>query len=169
MMLRKAAVSFRAPSFFLLRNSARFQSTFQESATIEQLQNDMENVKPLTDQEIQGLSQLFDQQKPFSIFPSIDEVKPEDLVGATQFGKGSYFVERTSTGNLPVYSEFKRNGKFMTEIRRIRGDPIQLRNDLQDRLPSIPKNAFRVVMQSKKILIEGDAVKDVKEILSTTF
>lgn len=127
------------------------------------------NYETLSQEEVMNSGSLLDSHQSFTVFPSIENVKPEELVGGASFGFKTYFVERSSTGNLPVYSEYKRNGKVVTEIRKIQGDPIQLRNDLQERLPHISKKAFKVIMQSKKIVIEGDAVRDVKHVLSTTF
>lgn len=106
----------------------------------------------------------------FSVFPRIQDVRLDDLLGNESFEKGTYFVSRSSTGNLPVYSDFKAGGnKIVTEIRKIHGDIIQLRNDMQKELPSIPKESWKVVMQSKKIVIKGDFVRDVKNLLGQRF
>ncbi|QLL31095.1 hypothetical protein HG536_0A09120 [Torulaspora globosa] len=106
----------------------------------------------------------------FSVFPRIQDVKPEELLGSEAFGRGKYYVARSATGNLPVYTDYKAGGnKLVTEIRKISGDIIQLRNDLQAELPQIPKEAWRVVMQSKKIVIKGDAASSVKEVLQRKF
>lgn len=106
----------------------------------------------------------------FSVFPRIQDVKPEELLGSEAFGKGKYYVSRSSTGNLPVYTDYKAGGnKVVTEIRKISGDIIQLRNDLQAELPQIPREAWRVIMQSKKIVIKGDAASSVKEVLQKKF
>ncbi|CAI4037644.1 hypothetical protein SMKI_03G1220 [Saccharomyces mikatae IFO 1815] len=104
------------------------------------------------------------------IFPKLKDVKMEELIGNNNFGKKTYFVERSSTGNLPVYSAYKNGGnKVITEIRKIQGDIIQLRNDLQEQLPFIPKGFWSVVMQSKKIIIKGNAVETVKRVLTKKF
>ncbi|CCK72069.1 mitochondrial 54S ribosomal protein mL49 KNAG_0I02850 [Huiozyma naganishii CBS 8797] len=107
-------------------------------------------------------------KKPALLFPALNEVAQEDLITASdRFGKGTYFIERSETGNLPVYSDYKGGGnKVITEIRKIRGDAVQLRNDLQPLLPFIPLENWRVAMQSKKIIIKGDYVKQVKRVLS---
>ncbi|SCV04041.1 LAME_0H15280g1_1 [Lachancea meyersii CBS 8951] len=128
--------------------------------------NQLEN--NLTQQELKDLSSVLEEPS-FSIFPSLNDVKPKELVGFQAFGVKSYFVDRSATGNLPVYSDVKRGGKIVTEIRRIRGDPVQLRNDLQDKLKHIPKNRFKVLMESKKVVIDGDVVRQVKQVLSTVF
>lgn len=106
----------------------------------------------------------------FSVFPRLQDVKPEELLGSESFGKGKYYVARSATGNLPVYTDYKAGGnKLVTEIRKISGDIIQLRNDLQAELPQFPKDTWKVVMQSKKIVIKGDAASSVKKVLQTKF
>ncbi|CAR21308.1 mitochondrial 54S ribosomal protein mL49 [Lachancea thermotolerans CBS 6340] len=130
--------------------------------------DDGRELSALTEQEINDLSTAFEEQT-FSVFPRLQDVKPEELVGFAKFGVQSYFIERSATGNLPVYTDFKRGGKVVTEIRKIHGDPVQLRNDLQARLSHLPKDSFKVMMQAKKIIIEGDVVRQVKEALSSKF
>lgn len=106
----------------------------------------------------------------FSVFPRLQDVKPEDLIGTEVFGKGKYHVARSATGNLPVYTDFKSGGnKVVTEIRKISGDIVQLRNELQAELPQIPKESWKVIMQSKKIIIKGDEALTVKEVLQKKF
>ncbi|SCU92893.1 LAFA_0F13542g1_1 [Lachancea sp. 'fantastica'] len=146
---------------------ARSLSTVVNSSEPNTTEKD-DSKNPISQQEIQDLSSALEEPE-FSIFPSIHDVKPEELVGHAPFGVKSYFVERSATGNLPVYTDVKRDGKIVTEIRRIRGDPVQLRNDLQGFLKHIPKNKFRVMMESRKVIIQGDVVKRVKQVLSTTF
>ncbi|CAI4056805.1 mitochondrial 54S ribosomal protein mL49 SKDI_03G1300 [Saccharomyces kudriavzevii IFO 1802] len=104
------------------------------------------------------------------IFPKLEDVDMNELIGNNNFGKGTYHVERSSTGNLPVYSAYRNGGnKTITEIRKIQGDIIQLRNDLQEHLHFIPKESWSIVMQSKKIIIKGNAVEAVKRILTKKF
>ncbi|SCU92116.1 LADA_0F14444g1_1 [Lachancea dasiensis] len=130
--------------------------------------NQDQTIEGITAQEAEDLSKALDDSS-YSIFPAIQDIKPSDLVGHQSFGVKSYFVERSATGNLPVYTDFKSGGKVVTEIRRISGDPVQLRNDLQEKLKHIPKSSFRVMMQAKKVVIQGDVVKQVKNVLSTSF
>lgn len=148
------------------KSCTRLASTVSTTAHDEPLEH-----KKGEDLDLQSLSEnspvLEDEHQ--SVFPALSDVRPEELVGYVPFGVKSYFVERSATGNLPVYSDFKRGGKVVTEIRKIHGDPVQLRNDLQARLTHIPKDSFRVMMQAKKIVIEGEVVKQVKNILSSTF
>lgn len=173
-MLSKAVFRTGLISHRPFRISIRLQSTKESvehnvEPSFEDSNLGSSEPNPLTENQIQALGDLFEAQSSFSVFPRIEDVKPEELVGSTTFGKRTYFVERTSKGNLPVYTDMKNSNKIVTEVRRIRGDPVQLRNDLQERLPFIPKKFWKVHMQSKKIVIEGDATKYVKNILSSTF
>lgn len=105
------------------------------------------------------------------LFPPLSAVSPGELISERQtFGHGTYYVERSATGNLPVYSDTKGGGnKPVTEIRKVQGDVIALRNDLQAALPFIPRDNWKVLLQSRKIIIKGDAVKQVKTVLSRSF
>ncbi|CCH61945.1 hypothetical protein TBLA_0F04120 [Henningerozyma blattae CBS 6284] len=103
-------------------------------------------------------------------FPDMTNVQLDTIVGFSKFGKGSYFIERSSSGNLPVYSDIKGGGnKIVTQISKIKGDIIQLRNDLQNALPFIEKNRWTVLMQSKKIIVKGDYVREIKDVLTKRF
>lgn len=105
------------------------------------------------------------------LFPSLSSVRPDELLTERRrFDQGTYFVERSSTGNLPVYSDFRAGrNKVVTEIRKIRGNVVQLRNDLQEMLPEIPKKSWRILPQSHKIIIDGNVVKAVKRVLGESF
>ncbi|AEY97250.1 FAER262Cp [Eremothecium gossypii FDAG1] len=109
-----------------------------------------------------------DMSRIFSVFPRASDISLDQLPGASNFGRKTYSVARSSTGNLPVYSEYK-SGKVYTEVRKISGDIIQLRDDLQQRLPKIPRDSWTVIMQSKKLLIKGYYVREIKHVLSSTF
>lgn len=97
-------------------------------------------------------------------------MKPEDLLGGGSFEKKQYFVERSATGNLPVYTDYKAGGnKLVTEIRKITGNIVQLRNDLQAELPRIDKDAWTIRPQSNKIVVKGDVAQDIKKVLRAKF
>lgn len=106
-----------------------------------------------------------------TLFPPLSSVSPAQLLGNENTRPtGTYFVERSATGNLPVYSDTKGGGnKLVTEVRRVQGDVLALRNDLQAALPYIPRDNWKVLLQSRKIIIKGDAVKQVKSVLSRCF
>lgn len=142
-MLRNCVSTCRLFSSSFSRNFVRLQSTTQ-------LNEELNNT--------------------FSIFPRIQDVNPEDLLGGGNFNSHKYFVERSSTGNLPVYTDYKSGGnKLVTEIRKITGNIVQLRNDLQAQLPNIPKNAWKIRPQSKKIVIEGNVAPELKRVLRNKF
>ncbi|SSD58828.1 related to 54S ribosomal protein IMG2, mitochondrial [Saccharomycodes ludwigii] len=161
-MLRQ---SLNLRTVFNTKNIVRLHST----TTSKPLASDDHSAAANIDAVEHASKDLFsDPISEFKVFPKIEDISPSELVGGTKFGKKNYLVERSSTGNLPVYTEYK-SMKCYTEIRKIRGNPIQLRDDLQERLPHIPKKQFKVILQSNKILIEGNYATDIKSVLSTTF
>ncbi|VEU21471.1 DEKNAAC102229 [Brettanomyces naardenensis] len=94
--------------------------------------------------------------------PSLEDVSAKDL--QTGIMKKRYFLERTSKGNLPIYKTYKSQAVY-TEVKRVRGDIVQLRNDLQALLPDLDKKNFTCVMQSKTIRIKGDVSQQLKGLL----
>lgn len=153
-MLKLRSRSYAYPYIRKLERFVRLQSTSDQQHILEPINEKVE--LPL--------------ESSFSVFPRIQDVKSEDILGSGSFSRGKYFVGRSATGNLPVYSDFKAGGnKLVTEIRKIQGDIIQLRNDMQIELPKIPKDSWKIVMQSKKIIIKGDVVREVKKVLSQKF
>lgn len=105
-----------------------------------------------------------------AVFPSVSEVRNDELVGHGSYTSKSYFVERSRVGNLPVYSDYRGGGnKVVTEIRRIRGNAVQLKKDLQAVLPHIPEKDWRVISQSNKIEIKGNYISELKSVLSEIF
>lgn len=105
----------------------------------------------------------------FSVFPRIQDVQTSDFIGNNGFGKDKYYIQRSSTGNLPVYLDVKNGGNVVTELRKIQGNVIKLRDDLQESLPHIPEKNWKCILQSNKLVIKGDFVRDVKRVLNTTF
>ncbi|CDF91351.1 ZYBA0S11-00848g1_1 [Zygosaccharomyces bailii CLIB 213] len=115
------------------------------------------------------ISTLETETKEFSVFPRIQDIQINELVGNNSFGEGKYFVQRSTTGNLPVYLDVKNGGSITTEVRKVEGDVVKLRDDLQEQLPHIPKKSWKCILQSNKIVIKGDVVKDLKRVLAETF
>lgn len=149
-MLRTCGLFSRPFSSPFLRKFARFQSTIETPVVTAELDEALEST--------------------FTIFPRIQDVKPEELLGGGSLERRTYFVERSSTGNLPVYTDYKAGGnKLVTEIRKVSGDIVQLRNDLQAELPHIPKEAWAIRPQSKKIVIKGNVALDIKTVLQSKF
>lgn len=106
------------------------------------------------------------------LFPQLEQVSQADMTPLDNSVniRGKYFVERSETGNLPVYTDYLGGGnKVITEIKKIRGDPVQLKLDLQERLPYIDKSAWRVVSASNKIVVKGNFCSQIKKVLATSF
>ncbi|CAL9727982.1 large ribosomal subunit protein mL49 [Monosporozyma unispora] len=107
-----------------------------------------------------------------ALFPKLTEVKQDDMIPLDNSvtTRGKYFVERSETGNLPVYTDYLGGGnKVVTEIKKIRGDPVQLKLDLQERLPYIDPQDWRVVAASNKIVVKGNYCSQIKKVLGNTF
>lgn len=104
------------------------------------------------------------------LFPSAREIDQSELVGHNDFGSRKYFVERSHVGNIPVYIDYRGGGnKIITEIRKIQGNAVQLKKDLQAKLPEIPEKDWRVIPQSNKIEVKGNYTSELKSILGSTF
>ncbi|ORE11874.1 hypothetical protein BCV72DRAFT_283679 [Rhizopus microsporus var. microsporus] len=75
----------------------------------------------------------------------------------------SYFVSRTSSKGLPVYSEYK-NGRtnLSTIVRRIKGDSNALVNDLKK---DFPEAVAEVNPTTQNVIIKGHHVNEIKEWL----
>jgi len=108
-----------------------------------------------------------------SKFPALSEVTLEDLgaaPGQTRFGfDGAYYLQRSTYNKLPIYTEYKQGNVPYTEIRRIHGNIVQLRKDLELALPYVPKDNIKVLMESKKILIKGNYRNALKKIFEDIF
>jgi large subunit ribosomal protein L49 len=110
--------------------------------------------------------------KTFS-FPQLNEISVEDIGSSSnttkRFGKGAYHLQRSQYGNLPIYVEYKDNDNIHTEIRKISGDVVLLRNDLVEILDHIPKKNFKILNESKKILIKGNHKEDLVSLFDGVF
>lgn len=106
-------------------------------------------------------------------FPSLSSVTAKDVGYAsdiTAFGHNkTYNLQRTKYNKLPIYTEYKHVDVVFTEIRKIQGDIIQLRNDIQQILPDVKKDRYRVLMESKKILIKGNYKQELEQVFSQVF
>ncbi|CCE64434.1 hypothetical protein TPHA_0H02300 [Tetrapisispora phaffii CBS 4417] len=106
----------------------------------------------------------------FMVFPDIRDILPTDLVGSKVFNSKQYFIERSATGNLPIYSEYKKAGHVAyTEIRKIHGNVLQFRKELQNAVPSIDPDSFSIRQQANKLIIKGNHTDLLKKLLSTKF
>lgn len=79
-----------------------------------------------------------------------------------------YFVERTKSGNLPVYTDYNNAGGVWTEVRKIQGNAGALRNDLKAAL-DLSKREIWVQDTSNRVIIKGNHSQTVKEILGQAF
>ncbi|KAI9245971.1 ribosomal protein L49/IMG2 [Sporodiniella umbellata] len=72
----------------------------------------------------------------------------------------TYQISRTSNKGLPVYSEYK-NGRtnLSTIVRRIKGDPNALVNDLKADFPEV---VAHVNSNTQNVVIKGHCVNDIK-------
>ncbi|KAF9360791.1 hypothetical protein BGX26_007742 [Mortierella sp. AD094] len=76
----------------------------------------------------------------------------------------TYFVERTKSGQLPVYSEFKNAGsRPLTIIRKIQGNAGALRTDL---LTTYPGAEVRLNERSNQVILKGLVMDDVRQWLT---
>lgn len=102
------------------------------------------------------------------IFPSLESIDPKKDLQTRDFHNtklGVYYISKTTTGRVPVYSEIRRGLARETIIRRVEGDVVQLKKDLQAALPQIDPDSFKVLQESKKIVIRGDWVGPVRKVL----
>ncbi|ODQ77568.1 hypothetical protein BABINDRAFT_163305 [Babjeviella inositovora NRRL Y-12698] len=88
------------------------------------------------------------------LFPALENVKPTELAGATNFGKRSYFVGKTNKKNWPVYVKYQHETAY-TWIRRIKGDTAQFKADLLKNLPKNMAQHVKLQTTSNKIVIKG--------------
>ncbi|KAF9116341.1 hypothetical protein BGX27_003334 [Mortierella sp. AM989] len=76
----------------------------------------------------------------------------------------TYFVERTKSGQLPVYSEFKNAGsRPLTIIRKIEGNAAALRTDM---LATYPRVEVRVNERNNQVILKGLVMDDVRQWLT---
>ncbi|KAF9175786.1 hypothetical protein BGX21_002183 [Mortierella sp. AD011] len=76
----------------------------------------------------------------------------------------TYFVERTKSGQLPVYSEFKNAGsRPLTIIRKIQGNAGALRTDM---LMTYPNADIRLNERNNQVILKGLVMDDVRQWLT---
>lgn len=98
--------------------------------------------------------------------PSLSSITAEQLTTAPS--KLSFNIPRTSQGNLPVYRTIRSQATY-TDIKRVQGNIVQFRNELQEQLPHIPKSDFTCHTISGTLKIKGDHLYDVKKALENVF
>lgn len=100
------------------------------------------------------------------VLPSLNEISLSQLT--TKPALPTYNISRTSSGNLPVYKTIRSQCEY-TDIKRVKGNVVQLRNDLQNALPQIEKSKFTCFIKSNSIHIKGNYVDEIKKVLETKF
>ena len=98
--------------------------------------------------------------------PALDSISAAQLTVKPK--PASYHVPRTHLGNLPVYKSYRSQAVF-TDIKRVQGNVVQLRNDLQQLLPDVSRSNFNCHTISGSLRIKGDHTLAVKEILAKKF
>ncbi|KAG0679998.1 hypothetical protein C6P40_003982 [Pichia californica] len=98
--------------------------------------------------------------------PSLESISISQLTAKPKLA--SYHIPRTHQGNLPVYKTY-RSQTVYTDIKRVQGNVVQLRNDLQDLLPEINKAHFNCHTINGSLRIKGDHSSEIKKILSEKF
>ncbi|KAL5121057.1 mitochondrial 54S ribosomal protein img2 [Pleosporales sp. CAS-2024a] len=93
--------------------------------------------------------------------------KPSELAAIVPFDqpRPKYFVARSTTGNLPVYTEFKRGGSLqLTTIRKVNGDLVQLRDELR---AFLRKRIDHVTINylTQHVVVKGHHKHEVKDFL----
>lgn len=98
--------------------------------------------------------------------PALDSISVAQLT--TKPKLSSYHIPRTHQGNLPVYKTYRSQAVY-TDIKRVQGNVVQLRNDLQQLLPEISKANFNCHTVNGSLRIKGDHSAAIKEILAQKF
>ncbi|KAL1915880.1 mitochondrial 54S ribosomal protein mL49 [Calcarisporiella thermophila] len=74
-----------------------------------------------------------------------------------------YFVERTRSKSLPVYTDYRNGGmRVLTLIRKIEGDVGRLCEDLAKDLPT----TVNVNKTTGHVVVKGNYVREVREWLT---
>ena len=135
--------------------STRFIGKHKEPRTDEQRLRSHGKHKPF----VLGRDNVKRIDEPISIPPIPPNTEANRQPGSGN-GKG-WTVLRTSTGCLPVYTEY-RNGRsrILTVVRRIGGDVDALASDLSAILPS--SHAVQVKQPQNHVVIKGNVQRTVR-------
>ncbi|BGP29231.1 54S ribosomal protein img2, mitochondrial [Rhodotorula toruloides] len=77
--------------------------------------------------------------------------------------KLTYFVPRTSFGELPVYTDYKQQGRrVLTVIRKTRGELTDLQQDIRK---YIPESHPYIRPAAGALVLRGNWAREVKEFL----
>ncbi|KAL2106881.1 hypothetical protein VUR80DRAFT_6077 [Thermomyces stellatus] len=76
-----------------------------------------------------------------------------------------YHVSRTASNNFPVYKRIRAGGSHRsTQVRRVEGDPIRLRDDLRATL-DVDADDVIVNPRTRHVIVKGDHMSQIKEFL----
>lgn len=93
-------------------------------------------------------------------FPKLSEISYKELPN-NGFGINNYYIPKTKFNHWPVYIKIQ-NTKITTEIKRVEGDLLKLRQDLLNFNPN-----YKLTINSTAgiINIKGDVVEEIKSYL----
>ncbi|TIA90419.1 hypothetical protein E3P99_01564 [Wallemia hederae] len=75
-----------------------------------------------------------------------------------------YYVARSRTNNLPVYTEYKRGNQISTIIRKIDGDSKSLKQDI---LADHPALDIKLKLPKNQLYITGDHSRTLRQWLES--
>ncbi|TIB72731.1 hypothetical protein E3Q23_03273 [Wallemia mellicola] len=94
--------------------------------------------------------------------PSLLTVKKMKISNILRTQQQLYYVARSRTNNLPVYTEYKRGNQISTIIRKIDGDSKSLKEDI---LADYPQLDIKLKLPKNQIYITGDYTHQMREWL----
>ncbi|KAL7749981.1 54S ribosomal protein img2, mitochondrial [Sorochytrium milnesiophthora] len=74
-----------------------------------------------------------------------------------------YFVSRTASKRLPVYTEFRNGNRVLTIVRRIQGDSKVLASDLR---PALVEAKIDVSPTSGNLIVKGNHADAIRRWLA---
>lgn len=105
-----------------------------------------------------------------AILPTLESITASNL--STKPASLSYTLLRTSNNNLPLYRTV-RSQSVVTEIKRVQGNVVSFRNDLQEAISqqgvNIDKNRYTCNVQTGTVRIKGDHYQLIKSVLKEKF
>lgn len=105
-----------------------------------------------------------------AVLPSLESISASQLVQKPN--PADYFIKRTSNGNLPIYKTVRSQATW-TDIKRVEGNLVSFRNDLQQALAAnniaFDEPDFFCILQSNTLRVKGDYVKDISKLLEQHF
>ncbi|EMG45837.1 IMG2 54S ribosomal protein IMG2 [Candida maltosa Xu316] len=94
-------------------------------------------------------------------FPKLESISVQNLPN-NGFGAKNYHIPKTNFNHWPVYLKTRSN-RITTEIKRVQGDVLQLRDDLKK---FFPESRVTVNTTAGIVNIKGNVVVEVKNIFN---